>query len=184
MASGKSVVGPLLADRLGYRFLDLDERVERLAARPISEVFAAGGESAFRALEARANEELALAYAPLAGNPPTPGTEGSEGSGARPGVVIATGGGWMARPGLGLRWPGAVRVWLRVSPEAVLKRLGSEIRARPMIDPDAPERSIRSLLRAREPHYARAEIAVDTDGRTPREVAEEIDRRLRGLVSR
>ena len=51
MASGKSTVGPLLADRLHYHFVDLDEEIERAAQRSIKQIFADDGEAFFRQLE-------------------------------------------------------------------------------------------------------------------------------------
>jgi shikimate kinase len=54
MGSGKSTVGRLLADRLGWRFLDLDEEIERREATPISSIFSARGEAEFRRVETAA----------------------------------------------------------------------------------------------------------------------------------
>lgn len=157
MAAGKSTVGCLLAERLGYRFVDLDEEVERAAGRSIPEIFAEGGERAFREWEARV-------------------TERADAAGP---AVIAAGGGWMAREELRDRWGEAVRVWLRVEPEAVLDRVGDALAGRPMLDPDAPLRSIREMLASRREAYGRAELAVETTERSPREVAE----RIIGLLS-
>jgi len=151
-ASGKSTVGRLLAGRLGIPFVDLDEEVEALAGRAIREVFSREGEDVFRALEVRATG---------AADAITP-------------AVVATGGGWMARPELRDRWPDAVRVWLRVSPPAVLERLGDDLAGRPMLDPEEPEDSVRRLMDARLGAYARAELTVDTDGRSAGEVAARI----------
>lgn len=54
MGSGKTTVGRLLAARLGWRFLDLDDAIEALAGAPVPEIFARHGEPHFRALETRA----------------------------------------------------------------------------------------------------------------------------------
>ena len=152
MSAGKTTVGRLLAHRLGFAFVDLDERVEERAGKSIPELFRTGGEAAFRRTEAEATRELDRAR----------------------GVVIATGGGWMTRRDLSDRWSEAVRVWLRVSPEAALDRTGSAQAGRPMIDPADPAGSLQRLLAEREPAYRRAEIHVDTHGKTPGEVADEI----------
>ncbi|MBW1906019.1 MAG: AAA family ATPase, partial [Deltaproteobacteria bacterium] len=58
MGAGKSTVASAVAEQLGTRALDLDERVEQLAGRSIAEIFAERGESAFRALEKEALEGL------------------------------------------------------------------------------------------------------------------------------
>jgi len=152
MASGKTTVGRLLAERLGCAFIDLDDRVEAREGRSIPEIFQSGGEAAFRRAEAEVTGELD----PLSD------------------VVVATGGGWMARPELANRWPQAVRVWLKVSPRAALVRIGAEQALRPMIDPEDPEGSLRRLLADRDPEYRRAELHVNTDAKRPEEVADEI----------
>ncbi|HEX5235733.1 MAG TPA: shikimate kinase [Silvibacterium sp.] len=54
MGAGKSTVGPLLAQRLGWDFLDVDTAIESRAGKTVAEIFAESGESAFRALEAEA----------------------------------------------------------------------------------------------------------------------------------
>lgn len=149
MAAGKSTVGRRLAERAGLPFVDLDEAVEELAGRPVPEIFRAEGEETFREMEAEVTRRL---------------------DDLRP-AVIAAGGGWMARPELRDRWPDAARVWLRVSPETVLERIGHDLESRPMLDPGSPLRSIRAILEARRPDYSRAEYRVDTDDRDPGEVA-------------
>lgn len=157
MAAGKSTVGRRLARRTGYGFVDLDRVVEELAGRPVPEIFREEGEAAFREMEARATRELD----------------------DRREVVVAAGGGWMARPELRDRWTGAVRVWLRVSPEEAVRRLEGSLASRPKLDPADPVAAARRLLERRRGDYARAEVAVDTAGRTPEEVAREVLRRLR-----
>lgn len=152
MAAGKTTVGRGLADALGYRFLDLDSEVERLAGRSIAEIFREEGEAAFRELEAEVTRRA----------------DGLER------VVIAAGGGWMARSELRDRWPEAVRVWLRVSPEGVLRRIGAEVASRPMLDAGDPGGSARDLLERRRDDYALAEHAVETDGRDAEEVVREL----------
>ena len=157
MAAGKTSVGRRVADRLGYRFVDLDDEIERLAGSSVPEIFADGGEERFRQLEARATRRLS--------------------TGGR--TVIATGGGWMARPELRDSWPDAVRVWLQVEPEEAVARLGERIASRPLLaDADDPTGAARALLDRRRSAYERAEIHVDTGDRGAREVAREVVRRL------
>ena len=158
MAAGKSTVGRRLAERTGFRFVDLDEAVEELAGRPIPDIFRREGEDAFREMEAEVTRRLDDVRR----------------------AVISAGGGWMARPELRDRWPDAVRVWLRVSPEAVLERIGEDLESRPMLDPGSPLRSIRAILEARRADYARAEYRVDTDGRDPGEVTRAVVELLEG----
>jgi len=149
MAAGKSTVGRRLAERTGFPFVDLDAAVEELAGRSIPDIFREEGEETFREMEAEVPRRL---------------------DDVRP-AVISAGGGWMARPELRDRWPDAARVWLRVSPEAVLERIGDDLESRPMLDPGSPLRSIRAILEARRADYARAEYRVETDDRDPAEGA-------------
>lgn len=160
MAAGKTTVGRELGARLGYRFIDLDEEIERRAGRSIPRIFREDGEAEFRRLEAevtRALDEVVVTRPD-----------------GRHGLVVAAGGGWMARPELRDRWPGAVRIWLRVRPETALERLDGSLDSRPMLDADDPLGSIRALLEGREADYARAEHSVETNGLPPDEVVDRI----------
>ncbi|WP_420455390.1 shikimate kinase [Rubrivirga sp.] len=160
MASGKSTVGPLLADRLGYRFVDLDWLVEARAGRTVPALFAEG-EPVFRAAETEALRETT----------------------AGEGLVVATGGGTLVDPSnlVVARMAGPV-VWLRPSVDVLLRRLG-RARGRPLLADaagrplrgDALAERVRSLLAAREPFYAQADLVVDADvpaDLVAREVAE------------
>ena len=161
--SGKSTIGPLLARRLGYRYVDLDREVEELAGETIPDLFRVGGEAEFRRFEARAASRTARARD----------------------VVVATGGGWMARRDIDRASGGRVRVWLRVSPETAIHRLSREgAEARPLLaGPDAAA-ALAALLAAREAAYAEAELVVETDGREPEDVVEVALRGLRRIVAR
>ena len=149
MASGKSTVGPLVADRLGYRFVDLDWLVEARTGRTVTDLFA-DGESTFRVAEAQALAE----------------------TGKGRGLVVATGGGTLVDPqNLTVARTAGVVVWLRATPEATLRRLG-DARGRPLLagpggqplQGDALAARVRDLSRAREPFYAQADVVVDADG--------------------
>ena len=163
MASGKSTVGPLLADRLGYRFVDLDWLVEARTGRTVAALFAEG-EAAFRAAETDALRET------TAGN----------------GMVVATGGGTLVQPQnlAVVRLSGPV-VWLRAAPGVIRQRLGSAA-SRPMLHADgraltgdALDARVRDLLAAREPFYAQADLVAEAD-RPAQAVADEVARALRG----
>jgi shikimate kinase len=149
MGAGKSAVGRRLARRLGYRFEDLDRRIEKRERRTIAALFEERGEAAFRALE----EEEARALSGIAG------------------VVIATGGGAFAQPSTrALLQQGALTVWLQCSLEAALARIRPDGR-RPL----AGNREImRALLAEREPSYRQADVAVDTSRLSTREVVDRI----------
>jgi shikimate kinase len=153
MCSGKSTVGPALAARLGWEHLDLDREVERRDGRPVPRIFAEEGEPRFRALEAEATAALA----------------------GRERVVLSPGGGWITNPALlEALGAGTLSVWLRVSPGEVLARSVSSPGERPLLRGPDPLETVRALLAAREPFYRRADLAVETDGRAPEQVAGQI----------
>ena len=157
MGAGKSTVGPLVAARLGFAFLDLDASIEEKAGRPVAEIFRdSGGEPAFRDLERRAAEEAA----------------------GRPRTVVAAGGGAFAQPATrSALQRGAVTVWLRCDLDVVLERIPADGRR-----PKAANRAImRALLTEREPSYQLADVVVEASDGTPDAVA---DRVLAGLRAR
>ena len=153
MGSGKSSVGPRVADALGWRFVDIDDRIEELEGSTIPEIFARRGESYFRAVEAGVMADVLKLDR----------------------VVVATGGGWGAQPGRLAALPSdSVSVWLQVSAEEALRRVEDEPGRRPLLEVDDPLEEARRLLAIRSMEYAEADAEVDTEGRTPEEVAERV----------
>ncbi|MGH3171065.1 MAG: shikimate kinase [Trebonia sp.] len=154
MGAGKTTVGRLLAGKLGVPFLDSDEALEAQAGRPIREIFAEDGESAFRALEHSVIASL------LAG----------------PDVVLALGGGAAGHPGTRdlLSSGPAVVVYLRVAYEEALARVGGD-EGRPMLArPDVAD-----VYATRQAAYSSvATLPVDTGGRLPEDIAGDILTRL------
>ncbi|MDR3349054.1 MAG: shikimate kinase [Acidaminococcales bacterium] len=152
MGTGKTTVGRLLAEKLGMAFVDTDEEIEKAQGKPIPEIFAQNGEEFFRETESRALKVVA----------------------ARNGQVIATGGGAIVREDnfseLSRR---AHIICLRASPAVILRRTAADA-GRPLLQGGERIERIASLLKAREPHYAKAECAVDTDGRSFSEIIGEI----------
>ncbi len=141
MGAGKSVVGRLLARRLGRCFVETDDLIVAREGRSIPEVFRESGEARFRALEAEAVDALRL----------------------KRGDVIATGGGLPCREGRMelLRSLGTV-IWLKGDFTEMYERatLAGE---RPMLAERSPAEAV-ALHRERESYYGQAHITIETRG--------------------
>lgn len=157
MGAGKSTVGRILAERFQRPFVDTDERVERAARMPVGELFARYGERHFRALEAEQIRHAA----------------------ALRGQVLAVGGGALLDPGnvTQLRGTGDL-VLLDAEPVELAARIAAEDEgmSRPLLaGASNPEEVLAELRLRRDAVYvAAASHSVDTTGRTPEEVADEV----------
>ena len=144
MASGKSTVGRLLADRLGWQCADLDAEIEAKEQDTISHIFATRGESEFRRLETA----LIGAYVRhIERGAPT---------------VMALGGGAFVRPeNFELIRCHGISIWLDCSFETIQARLAGDAQGRPLArDPVA----FRQLFDERQTSYSRADFRVDGNG--------------------
>ena len=141
MGAGKSTVGKILADRLGMRFIDADQEIERAAGCTITDFFEKYGEVEFRKGEERVISRI------LAGEP----------------CVLATGGGaFMSEATRLLIKKMATSVWLRVSFEVLAKRL--EKRSdRPLLQTTDPQQTLKALIKKRYPIYNDADFIVDAE---------------------
>jgi shikimate kinase len=170
MAAGKSTVGRLVADELGWILADSDAEVVARDGRSIPEIFQAEGEAGFRALES----EVVSGLLDLDG------------------AVLVPGGGWPAwrgergddPPPLSRGLPGTLTVWLKVGPEAAAARAREQRSAEQVVRPlltgaDGGEGAARRLLAEREPLYGLADLHLDTEGRSPVEIAATIVHRVR-----
>ncbi|MGC2191146.1 MAG: bifunctional shikimate kinase/3-dehydroquinate synthase [Candidatus Dormiibacterota bacterium] len=146
-ATGKSSAGALAAELLEMPLVDLDQVAERRSGLSLPELFRTLGESRFRKLEA----ELLRDAARLSG------------------TVIATGGGAVLRPEFAALAAGSVVAVLTATPQEIEARLG-EPSSRPLLA-DSPGTRIRELLAERATAYSAAGPALDTTGRSIREVA-------------
>jgi shikimate kinase len=154
MGCGKTTVGTLLARQLGWRFEDLDARIEQHTGLSIPAIFEQKGEPGFRAIEAK-QLQIILGQA----------------AESRDGFVLALGGGTYAQPGTPerLRAAGAIVIWLDCDIEVLLSRCAT-VTNRPLF---RDEPSFRNLLAARLPFYAQADHRV-SGGIEPSRIVEEI----------
>jgi len=155
--SGKTTVGRLLAQRLGRSFVDADEEIVRRAGRTIAAIFAEKGEEAFRRQEADVVAALA----------------------EQTGLVVALGGGAILREENRRRIAASGHVvWLTASPEFLAARIAADANSganRPSLTAGGGLAETERLLAEREPLYrSLAQTAVDTQGRTPDDIAKAI----------
>lgn len=153
--AGKTTIGRLLAGRLGGELRDTDTDVERLAGKPISEIFIDDGEAVFRSLERAA---VAAAVAEHDG-------------------VVALGGGAVLDEGTRALLASLRVVFLDVGLADAAARVGLN-RDRPLLIGN-PRAQLNRLMNERRPLYEDvATITVDTSGRTPEDVADEVLRNV------
>lgn len=157
MGAGKTTVGRILAEAWGIGFRDTDRDVEEADGRPIPEIFVDAGEKEFRALERKAVVEALAAHA----------------------GVLALGGGAVLDEDTRSDLAGHQVVFLHVGLSDAVKRVGLGS-ARPLLLGNVRAR-VKALLDERLPVYRDvATLVVETDGRSPAEVASEV----RELVER
>jgi len=153
MGSGKSSVGRLLADRLGYDFVDLDALLVEQVGKSINRIFAEEGETAFRKRE---TELLGL----LTG---------------RERMVLATGGGAViSEQNRRLMHALGLVANLTADVSELADRL-AQADDRPLLQGEQPlEARIAGIMAEREPFYADADIRIDTTGKTLEDVAAQL----------
>ncbi len=161
MGSGKSTVGPHLAQRMDRPFVDLDDVIEADAGRSVAEIFSSEGEAGFREREARCLQRAL----------------------ERNGSVVAVGGGAPMRDDNWVRIrDGNCVVALMAEPDELARRLNGSS-DRPLLHAGAPS-MIASLLPQRLARYLEADVVVNTDGIDPAEVARQVRDRLSGSALR
>ena len=155
MGSGKSTVSEILSDKLDLELIDTDEAIEEAEGRKISDIFEQDGEEAFRDMETGLVEMMVSDHMRE--------------------TVISLGGGLPVREKNRelLKKVGKV-VYLRTAPETVYDRLKGDD-TRPLLKSEDPLARIKELQDKRGKIYEEAaDIIVDTDGKTPVQVADEI----------
>ena len=149
MGSGKTTVGPLVASRLGWRFVDVDDVIEAESAASISELFARDGEASFREREHKTIARL------VAGDT----------------LVLALGGGAIERAetrNLLLTAPDTILVHLEVKLATTLARCQGTEHTRPVL---ADQANLAIRYQRRLPLYRMAHVSIPVDKLTPEQVA-------------
>ncbi len=161
MGTGKTSTGRSLAQRLGFSFLDLDQKIEAEAGMSIPEMFERHGEAYFRAREREMVARVAK----------------------RRNTVISTGGGTVkSQENMEALRAGGVVVCLQADVDTILQRTMTQGQ-RPVLDGrDAGDRrkAIEQLMQERAQLYTHADYTVDTSNLSPLQVVDDIVRFLRG----
>jgi shikimate kinase len=145
MGSGKTTVGRLLADELGYSFIDLDAYIENRCRKKVQAIFAEEGEAKFREIEHRILAEVS----------------------EMENVVVSTGGGAPCFfNNMNLINNSGISIYLRLSPEKLAERLDKANNQRPLLQGKKSDEMvdfIRKMLSSRESFYNQATYIVDND---------------------
>ena len=159
MGTGKTAVGRRLAMLLNMELIDVDTEIEKSQQMTINEIFRQFGEPGFREIETEMIQKLS----------------------ERKDVIISTGGGAVLKQKNmdALRKQGII-ICLMASPQTILKRT-SHNSNRPLLKVEDPFEKIKELLNFRKPFYEKADILIDTEDKTPLQIAEEIIDKIKGF---
>ena len=151
---GKSTIGKLLGAEINVPFIELDREIERQSGMELREIFEMFGQETFRRMERAALEATLKAH---------------------PRFVLATGGSLVTEPGsFELLLRSCLTVWVRAKPTDHMDRVIAQGDLRPMADNARAMDDLVSILSSREPLYAKADLILDTAGRTPEQSLEEL----------
>lgn len=168
MGSGKSTIGPILANALGWDYVDIDKSIEHKTDQKIVDIFASKGEQTFRTLEQEALRDLLL----------------------RQQCVVSLGGGTLANEqNFEFIRQNGIIVYLQLSPDKILERIKHKT-DRPMLkdaggnplEGEELQKRIDGLLELREQYYAKADIIIPAGTMKVGTTVDAIVERLRGFL--
>ncbi|MGP1526857.1 MAG: shikimate kinase [Candidatus Cryptobacteroides sp.] len=160
MGCGKSSIGKTLQQYLnGFDFIDLDEFIENMTGKTISDIFSESGEENFRYIEFKALKKIFAQY-----------------SDASRKLILAIGGGTLVnQASADIIANNTIRIYLRASQATLEENLMEESGRRPMLQgADLKDRIAELMLQRAGIYENRADHIIDTDGRTYSESADEI----------
>ncbi len=144
--AGKSTLGALLGTRLSIPFVELDREIEKEAGLNLGEIMELHGQAGFRRLERGVLERIIT---------------------SNPRVVIAAGGGIVAEAAtFEILLDACLTVWIKAAPEVHMQRVIDQGDLRPMRDNRRSMDDLRAILASREALYARADLQLETTGRS------------------
>jgi len=162
--TGKTSVARLIAEKIGWDFVDADELLMKNAGETVTDIVSKGGWPLFRKLEKETLQDICKKQK----------------------QVVATGGGVVTdEENIGLMKQHGTVVWLRATPETIFYRMGQDTQTshlRPSLTDHDQKSEIEATLRERTPMYANAmTVEVDTEGKTLPEISSEVVLMLSGI---
>lgn len=152
MGTGKSVVGEELSKLLGMHLVDVDTEIEKSEKMTINDIFRRFGEPRFREIETEMIRKIS----------------------ENKNIIISTGGGApLKKENMDALRKNGIIVCLMATPETILKRTTHDSN-RPLLQVEDPFKKIKELLDLRRPFYENSDIIIDTEGKTPIQIAKEI----------
>lgn len=160
MGTGKTAVGKELSRLLDMKLIDVDTEIEKSENMSINEIFGRFGEQRFREIETETIKMLSR----------------------NSNVIISTGGGAVLRQENmdALRKNGII-ICLTATAETILERTDNNS-DRPLLKVQDPLEKINELLRFRKPYYEKADVVIDTEGKNPLQISEEIVEKIRKII--
>jgi shikimate kinase len=153
MCTGKTSVGKLLAEKLGYQFVDTDDLIEQRVGMKISDIFAVYGEPYFRDVETEVVKEVAK----------------------KDKFVISTGGGVVLRKvNIDELRKNGIIVNLTAKPETIYNRLKNQPGVRPLLNKPDPMNEIIKLFSQREEYYKNCDLRIETDNLAVEQIVQQI----------
>jgi len=160
--AGKSTLGRMLAESLGFAFVELSREIEQFAGCSIAEIQDLYGVNAYRRYERRALEESIQIY---------------------PEAIIGTPGGLVSDPvNFNLLLSHCSTIWLRASPEEHMQRVVAQGDFRPMAGNREAMDDLKNILQSREAFYAKAQYQLDTGSHSLEETFEALLQLARRIV--
>lgn len=163
MGSGKTTIARLLDENLTeFRYVDIDEEIERSTQKKISDIFLQHGEPFFRMLESEKIKQVCVNSKQ---------------------IISAGGGAFENEDNRKILLDNGFVIYLKASPEEIFNRIKNETiensissagRKRPLLRKDFSVEKIDYLIKSREKNYKKAHITIDTTGKTPYNITQEI----------
>ena len=152
MGSGKSSIGPILAEILKYKYIDMDSLIEKLTKKTIDKIFSDEGEEYFRDLETQCLQEIIKL----------------------PSTIVSTGGGViLKKENWGILRQGII-VWLDINQEVALERLKAQNNTRPLLRGKNLKNNYINIFNTRKELYSQADVRIPIENQSIEEISHEI----------